>query len=126
MYRGQSGMFSWLFHRISGLGILLFLLLHIVDITLLGFGPTVYNDSIAIFSTWYIRIASLFLIAAVLYHAYNGVRIILVDFWPKGGVKYQRAMFYTVLVVTVASWVPFAVFIVAPIFGGCLQSGGCQ
>jgi succinate dehydrogenase / fumarate reductase cytochrome b subunit len=126
MYRGQSGMFSWWFHRISGLGILLFLLLHIVDITLLGFGPTVYNDVISIFSTWYIRIATLFLIAAVLYHAYNGVRIILVDFWPKGGVKYQRAMFYTVLAATVASWVPFAVYIVAPIFGGCLQSGGCQ
>jgi|SRR5579859_3326285 len=126
MYRGQSGMFSWLFHRISGLGILLFLLLHIVDITLLGFGPKVYNDSISIFSTWYIRIASLFLIAAVLYHGFNGIRIILVDFWPKLGVKYQSAMFYTVILITIAGWVPFAIFIVAPIFGGCLQSGGCQ
>jgi succinate dehydrogenase/fumarate reductase cytochrome b subunit len=24
MYKGQSGMFAWLFHRIAGLGILLF------------------------------------------------------------------------------------------------------
>ncbi len=119
MYRGQSGMFSWLFHRISGLGILLFLLLHIVDITLLGFGPKVYNDAISIFSTWYIRIASLFLIAAVLYHAYNGVRIILVDFWPRGA-RFQQAMFWTVLAATIVSWVPTAVVIMAP----CFQTGG--
>ena len=51
MYRGQSGQWSWLLHRITGLGVLLFLLVHIVDITLIGFGPKVYNDSIAIFST---------------------------------------------------------------------------
>jgi succinate dehydrogenase / fumarate reductase cytochrome b subunit len=118
-------MFSWWFHRISGLGILLFLLLHIVDITLLGFGPKVYNDAISIFSTPYVRIATLFLIAAVFYHAYNGVRIILVDFWPAGGTKYQKPLFYTVLAATILSWVPLAVYIVAPIFGGCLQSGGC-
>ncbi len=120
MYRGQSGMFSWLFHRISGLGILLFLLLHIVDITLLGFGPEVYNDAISIFSTWYIRLATLFLVAAVLYHAFNGVRIILVDFWPVIGTKYQRGMFYAVLVASIASWIPFAIYIVAP----CFQPGG--
>jgi succinate dehydrogenase / fumarate reductase, cytochrome b subunit len=125
MYRGQSGMFSWLFHRISGLGILLFLLLHIVDITLLGFGRTVYNDALTIFSTWYVRTATLFLVAAVFYHAYNGVRIILVDFWPVLGTRYQRTMFYLVLIASLVSWVPLAVYIAAPIFGGCLQSGGC-
>jgi succinate dehydrogenase / fumarate reductase cytochrome b subunit len=120
MYRGQSGMFSWWFHRISGLGILLFLLLHIVDITLLGFGRTVYNDAISIFSTPYVRLATLFLIAAVFYHAYNGVRIILVDFWPAGGTKYQKPLFYAVLVASVVSWVPLAYFVVAP----CFQAGG--
>ena len=120
MYRGQSGMFSWLFHRISGLGILLFLLLHIVDITLLGFGPKVYNDALTIFSTWYVRTATLFLIAAVFYHAYNGVRIILVDFWPALGTKYQQIMFYIVLVATIASWAPLLYFIIGP----CLQAGG--
>ncbi len=122
MYRGQSGMFSWLFHRISGLGILLFLLIHIVDITLLGFGPTVYNDAVGLFSQPAIRVATLFLVAAVFYHAYNGVRIIVIDFWP-GGVKYQRAMFYTALAATIISWVAFGFFIIAPIFGVCPQ--GC-
>jgi succinate dehydrogenase / fumarate reductase cytochrome b subunit len=124
MYRGQSGMFSWLFHRMSGLGILLFLLLHIVDITLLNFGPKVYNDAVGLFSVWYIRIATLFLVAALFYHAYNGVRIILVDFWP-GGAKYQQAMFYSVLGLTIISVVAFGVFIILPIFGVCPQ-GNCN
>jgi succinate dehydrogenase / fumarate reductase cytochrome b subunit len=113
-------MFSWLFHRISGLGILLFLLLHIVDITLLGFGRTVYNDALTIFSTWYVRTATLFLVAAVFYHAYNGVRIILVDFWPVLGTKYQQVMFYIVLAATIVSWAPLLYFIIGP----CYQAGG--
>ena len=51
MYRGQSGQWSWLLHRVTGLAVLLFLLVHIVDITLIGFGPTVYNDAVAVFGT---------------------------------------------------------------------------
>ncbi len=125
MYRGQSGMFSWLFHRISGLGILLFLLIHIVDITLLNFGPKVYNDVVGEFSTWYIRVATIFLVAALFYHAYNGTRIILIDFWPKLGVKYQNALFYGVLALTIISVVAFGFFIIAPLFGVCPQ-GNCQ
>src|SRR5260370_42224935 len=93
MYRGASGMWSWLFHRVTGLGVLLFLLVHIVDITLIGFGPNVYNAGIAIFSLPLVRIVSLALIASVLYHSFNGLRIIIVDFWPAGP-KYQRQMFY--------------------------------
>jgi succinate dehydrogenase / fumarate reductase, cytochrome b subunit len=123
MYRGQSGQWSWLLHRVTGLGVLLFLLIHIVDITLIGFGSKVYNASIAVFSTWPVRLLSLALIGSVLYHAFNGVRIILIDFWP-AAYKYQRQMFYVVMVVTILSFLPMAYFIIAPIFGVCPQ-GHC-
>ena len=118
MYRGQSGQWSWLLHRVTGLGVLLFLLIHIVDITLIGFGPKVYNDALLVFSTGIVRLVSLALIGAVLYHAFNGVRIILIDFWPAGH-KYQRAMFIGVLVLTIAGFIPMAFFVIAPIFGAC-------
>ena len=123
MYRGQSGQWSWLIHRVTGLAILLFLLVHIVDITLIGFGPTVYNDGIAIFSTPIIRLVSVALIGAVVYHAFNGIRIILVDFWP-AGYKYQQPMFVAVLVLTIVLFIPTAVYILAPVFGACPQ-GNC-
>ena len=118
MYRGPSGMWSWLFHRVTGLGVLLFLLVHIVDITLIGFGPTVYNEGIAIFSLPAVRLVSLALIASVLYHSFNGLRIIVVDFWP-GGHKYQRQMYYGVLALSIAGFIPMAYFVVLPVFTAC-------
>jgi succinate dehydrogenase cytochrome b subunit len=123
MYRGQSGQWSWLIHRVTGLAILLFLLVHIVDITLIGFGPQVYNDGIAIFSTPIIRLVSVALIGAVTYHAFNGIRIILVDFWP-AGYKYQQPMFIAVLVISVVATLAFSVYVLGPIFGFCPQ-GSC-
>ncbi len=109
-------MWSWLLHRVAGLGILLFLLVHIVDISLLNFGPTVYDEGIALFGTAIVRLISLALIAAVLYHAFNGVRIILIDFWPKA-VRFQAAMFAIVLVVTIVCFLPMAYFVIGPVFG---------
>ena len=116
MYKGQSGMWSWLLHRVAGLGILLFLLVHIVDISLLNFGPKVYDEGITLFGLGIVRLISLALIAAVLYHSFNGVRIMLIDFVPWAA-RYQRAMFYTVLVVTIVCFLPMAYFVIGPVFG---------
>ncbi len=116
MYRGQSGMWSWLLHRITGLGVLLFLLIHIVDISLLNFGPTVYNEGIALFGTPIVRLLSLALIAAVFYHAFNGTRIMLIDFVPWAA-RYQRSMFWVALGLSVVCFVPLAYFVLAPLFG---------
>lgn len=115
MYRGQPGMWAWLLHRIAGLGILLFLLVHIVDISLLAFGPSVYNEGVALFSTPLVRIVSLALIAAVFYHSLNGIRIMLIDFVPEA-VRYQKSMFWAVMILTVVLALPIAYFVVLPIF----------
>jgi succinate dehydrogenase / fumarate reductase cytochrome b subunit len=114
MYKGQSGMWSWLFHRVSGLAILLFLLIHIVDISMLSFGPTVYNNSILLFDQWTVRLLSLSLIAAILYHAFNGIRIVLIDFWHKA-VRYQKVLFAIVMVVTIVLFIPAAYFVMGPV-----------
>jgi succinate dehydrogenase / fumarate reductase cytochrome b subunit len=124
MYRGQSGQWSWLLHRVTGLGVLLFLLIHIVDITLIGFGPKVYNDSLLVFDYPIVRLVSLALIGSVLFHAFNGIRILIIDFWPSGH-KYQKQMFYTVLALTIIGFIPMAFYVIAPIFGYCPQ-GNCH
>jgi succinate dehydrogenase / fumarate reductase cytochrome b subunit len=118
MYRGQSGMWAWLLHRVTGVAILLFLLVHIVDITILGFGPGPYNAALSVFSLPLVRVVSLGLIAAVLYHSFNGVRITLIDFWPQGA-KYQRALWAGVLGLTVIGFVGMGYAIMLPIFQGC-------
>ena len=121
MYKGQSGMWSWLLHRITGLGILLFLFIHIVDVSMLSFGPDVYNPSVTLFDYWVVRLLSLALVGAVLYHAFNGVRIMAIDFWRKGS-RYQRVMFWIVLAVTIIVFIPMAYVIMVPAFHWLTQA----
>lgn len=102
-YRGREGMFAWLLHRASGLGILLFLALHIVDIFLMAFGPEVFNELLVLYHSAPGRILTVFLLFGVLFHALNGFRIIVQDFWPKLW-PYERQLI----------WVEAAIFI--PIF----------
>ncbi len=113
MYKGQSGMWSWIMHRVTGIAILLFLFIHIVDISLLGFGWQVYNEGIVLFDQFVVRLLSLSLIVAVLFHAFNGVRIMFIDFWRKG-VRYQRVMFIGVLVLTVLVFLPMSYYVIVP------------
>jgi succinate dehydrogenase / fumarate reductase cytochrome b subunit len=92
-YRGREGMFAWLLHRTTGVGIVLFLLVHIFDIFLLGFGPEVFNSLLFLYHAWWARILEVFLLFGVLFHALNGTRIIVQDFWPKLW-RYERQLIW--------------------------------
>jgi len=113
MYRSPSGMWSWLLHRITGLGLLVFLFIHIVDISVIGFGPRVYNNSVLLFDQVIVRLLSLSLVASVLYHGLNGLRIMAIDFWRKG-VLYQKVLFVAVLTVCIIVFIPVAYIIMVP------------
>ncbi len=107
LYRGKTGMWSWVLHRITGVSIFFFLLVHTLDTALVRLDPAAYNEVIETYKTPIIGIAELGLVAAILFHALNGVRIILVDFWSKGA-KYQRVMFWIVIALAVALLAGFA------------------
>lgn len=106
-------MWSWLLHRISGLGLLLFLLIHIADVSMISFGPQVYNQSVLLFDYWIVRLLSVSLVTAVLFHSFNGIRIIMIDFWRKGA-RYQRILFGIALALTIVIALPFAYIIMVP------------
>ena len=106
LYRGQVGMWSWVLHRITGVAIFFFLLVHVLDTALVRVAPEAYNVVIATYQTPLIGVAELGLVAAILYHGFNGIRIALIDFWSKGA-KYQNVMFW---VVVGAAFVLFAAF----------------
>ena len=63
-----------------------------------------------------VRVITLALVAGLFFHSFNGVRIILIDFWPKA-VRIQRAMFVIVMILTVLCFIGIGWFIIAPIFG---------
>ena len=106
LYRGKVGMWSWVLHRITGVAIFFFLLVHVLDTSLVRLSPEAYDVVIATYKTPIIGLAELGLVAAILFHAFNGIRIILIDFWSKGS-KYQNAMFWAVVAI---AFVIFAFF----------------
>lgn len=95
LYRGDPGMWSWVLHRISGATIFFFLFVHVVDTALVRVSPEAYNAVIETYKTPIIGLMEIGLVAAVLYHALNGIRVILIDFWSKGP-RYQRQMLWVV------------------------------
>jgi len=108
LYRGREGMWSWVLHRITGIGIYFFLLVHILDTALVRVSPEAYNAVIGAYQTPLMGVAEIGLVAAIVFHAFNGIRIILVDFWNIG-TRHHRAIFYVVVglwVVTMLAFTP--------------------
>jgi len=93
LYRGDPGMWSWVLHRITGATIFFFLFVHVLDTALVRVSPEAYNEVVNTYKTPIIGLMEVGLVAAVLYHALNGIRVILIDFWAKGP-KYQRKMLW--------------------------------
>ena len=107
LYRGKVGMWSWVLHRITGVAIFFFLLVHVLDTSLVRLSPEAYNAVVSTYKTPLVGLGELGLVAAILYHALNGVRVILIDFWRKG-VKHQNLMFWIVIVVALIAFAGFA------------------
>lgn len=120
VYRGREGQWAWLLHRVSGLGVLAFLCLHIVDTSLLLAGEGAYNHLIrSVYQQWWFQPMEIALGAALLFHALNGVRVILIDFWDRG-VRYERRLWQATLVLFVLLTVPLAAAMLAPFVGPAL------
>ncbi|WP_234809157.1 succinate dehydrogenase, cytochrome b556 subunit [Mycobacteroides saopaulense] len=98
-------MWSWVLHRITGATIFFFLFVHVLDTALVRVSPEAYNSVIETYKTPIVGLMELGLVAAVLYHALNGVRVILVDFWSKGP-RYQRLMLWIIAGVWFVVMVP--------------------
>ncbi len=105
LYRGREGMWSWVAHRVTGVLVFFFLFTHVLDTALVRVSPDAYNAVMDTYKTPLINLMELGLIAAVLYHALNGLRVILIDFWEKG-TRYQRQMLWATIGLFVALMVP--------------------
>ena len=100
LYRGDPGMWSWVLHRITGATIFFFLFVHVLDTALVRVSPEAYNEVVSTYKTPIVGLMEVGLVAAVLYHALNGIRVILIDSWSEGP-RYQRQMLWIVAVIFV-------------------------
>jgi succinate dehydrogenase / fumarate reductase cytochrome b subunit len=111
-YRGREGQISFLLHRITGLGTILFLGLHVIDTALVYFAPALYADVIAIYRSTAFGIGEIILVFCVLYHGVNGLRIAFFDmlaprFW---NIAAARSSVRITLSIAIILWVPAAFF----------------
>jgi succinate dehydrogenase / fumarate reductase cytochrome b subunit len=97
-YQGKGPMLTYILHRIGGLGIVIFVGLHVLASFVGGRFGTFINP---IFESWVFQVVIFF---CVLFHVINGLRIIILDLWPKL-IEYQRE----------AIWLEWMIFL--PIYG---------
>ncbi len=115
-YKWREGMWAWVLHRVAGVSILLFLVVHIVDTALVLYGPKPYNFVMGLYRTPLFRLGEVLLVAAIVYHALNGLRIITLDFWTKG-CSVQRQLLYAVAVAFLLIIIPVTYLMLSPVFG---------
>ena len=117
LYRGREGMWTWVLHRITGVMIFFFLFAHVIDTSMVRVSPHAYNTAVQTYKNPVVGIMEVGLVAAVLFHALNGIRVVLVDFWEQGP-RYQRQMSYGVVGLWVVLMVPFVIRHLSNVFGG--------
>lgn len=116
LYQGNEGMWSWVLHRLTGVGIYFFLLVHVLDTAVVRVSPEVYNGVIGAYKNPIMGLGEVVLVAAVIFHALNGLRIILVDMFP-AVTRVQRVLFWVVLVVAVILVIGFSARHLPNVFG---------
>lgn len=94
-YRGQAAMLTYWLHRVGGVCLFVFFTVYIL--ALLG-----VSAANTIFSNWLFQVVFLFF---ALFHAINGMRITILDLWPRLILSYRRAI-----------WIEWVVFIVLYVF----------
>jgi len=101
------GMWAWMLFRISGLVLVFYLFVHLWVISQGRVGPESLNNLFEFFDKPVLVFLDLMLVAAVLYHALNGVRIILMDLGV--GIRQHKAIFWVCMLVAALALVAFAV-----------------
>ena len=111
-YRGAIGQWSWVLHRLTGVGVVLFLALHVIDTSWAVFYPDLYVKAIAAYQSPLFTLGEFGLVFAVVYHAFNGIRIAIFD-WKPALWRHQAQAAMAVLVMTL--------LVLAPVFLGMLS-----
>ena len=99
-YRGQPGMLNWALHRVTGLGIVAFVGMHVTAaFGLQQFGGALSAGVTAFYESWPFQLVVYF---CILFHATNGARVALMDLFP-GLLRYQHELI----------WLQWAIFLPA-------------
>lgn len=114
--RERAELQRWAFylHRISGVALFAFLCLHVGDVSLFVISPELYDEVHQVYGSVPMRIAEVGLLFGLLFHAFNGLRLVAVDIADLGLTASTRAL-YAVVGATVILGCAGSVFILGPV-----------
>ena len=112
-YARFLGTWGWIFHRLSGLALIFYLTLHIWVINTLTKGPEAFDTIMATLGSPFFKILELGLWAIILFHAFNGIRIVAIDFF-KGSLIHKK-LFWVLTILAFILWVAGSLVIMSHI-----------
>ncbi len=111
-YQGREGHYAFLLHRLTGLGTLLFLVIHILDTATVYFYPSLYAHAIDIYRSTPFMLGEIALVFSVIYHGVNGLRLVITDLWLSASwaIRIERNAVRYTLLLSLLFWAPAAVW----------------
>jgi succinate dehydrogenase / fumarate reductase cytochrome b subunit len=103
----QVGSWAFILNRLTALALTFYLGLHLIVLNKLTQGAQAYNDFVAFAQIPLIKAGEIILIAAVILHGLNGVRLTLLAFGI--GLRYQKNLFVLSAIATILAVTLFAV-----------------
>ncbi len=116
VYRGRSGQWAFVTHRITGFLVFFFLLLHIVDVALVA-RPELYDEVHELYGNVLLRLFEVGLLFALVYHSLNGLRVVMLDFFP-GSIRNEKRVLTGVVVLTLVLTAVGGYIILEPFIDG--------
>ncbi|NBC18588.1 MAG: succinate dehydrogenase, cytochrome b556 subunit [Bacteroidetes bacterium] len=106
-YKVRTGMFAWILHRLTGLALVAYLVIHVWGLRALT-DAEAFNHLIAKYHAPIFKVGEFLLLGAVAYHALNGLRIVLIDFlgWSPNHRKLFWTLGFVALVILIVGGYP--------------------
>ena len=95
------GMWAYVLNRVAGIGLVVYLYLHLGILSLLSGGPSSWDAFVTVARSPLVLVLDVVLIAAALVHGLNGLRIGLLGFGF--GASLQRSLFLVLMVVALVA-----------------------
>lgn len=113
--RSEFNRWAFYAHRISGFAVFGFLCLHIIDVSLFSISKPLYEEVHELYGTPLMRLFECGLLFAILFHTFNGLRLLAVDL-ANLDLTASRRVLGGVMVLTVLLGLAGSVVIMAPVF----------
>ena len=111
MYK-TTGCISFILRRFTGVTLVLYLFTHMWVIGSVNQGAEAFNARLNLVQTPFFKVAEIALLAAVVYHGFDGIRLIIVHYFNV--TEYRKSLFYAAFaiaaILTIAGGIPILLF----------------